>query len=117
MIAMGRQHATIGQALTLVLAISCAQVEPRADFDQARELVEESTGRDEVFDPYAPALTAEELEAILADGLSLDEALRLALVNNRDLQAEFQEIGVAHADWVQSRLLSNPSLDVLLRFP
>ena len=40
-----------------------------------------------------------------------------SLVNNRDLQADFQEIGIAHADWVQSRLLSNPSLDFLLRFP
>ncbi len=117
MIPMTHQRATIGLTLTLLLATSCVQVEPRPDFEKARDLVEETTGRQEVFDPYAPVLTGEELSAILAEGLSLDEALRLALVNNRDLQAEFQEIGVAHADWVQAQLLSNPSLDVLLRFP
>lgn len=117
MIPTTHHRTTIGLALTLLLATSCVQVEPRPDFEKARDLVEESTGRQEVFDPYTPVLTEEERSAILAEGLSLDEALRLALINNRDLQAEFQEIGVAHADWVQAQLLSNPSLDVLLRFP
>ncbi len=117
MIPMTHHRATTGLALTLVLATSCVQVEPRPDFDKARDLVKASTGRREVYDPYEPALTEENLSAILADGLTLEEALRLALVNNRDLQAGFQEIGVAHADWVQSQLLSNPSLDLLLWFP
>ena len=112
-----RHGIAFGLALSLMLASSCVQVNPRPDFDKARRLIQESTGRRDVFDPYAPALAAEELEAIFTDGLSLDEALRLALVNNKELQAEFQEIGVANADWVQAQLLSNPSLDVLLRLP
>jgi cobalt-zinc-cadmium efflux system outer membrane protein len=62
-------------------------------------------------------MSAAEIDVLLADGLSLVEAPRLALTHSRELQAEFQEIGIAHADWVQSRLLSNPSLDVLWRFP
>ncbi len=103
--------------LSIVLTAACAQVEPGPDFDEARSLVEESTGRKEVFSPYGVSLTEEELSAIFANGLSLEESLRVALMNNRELQAEFQEIGIAHADWVQSQLLSNPSLDVLLRFP
>jgi outer membrane protein, heavy metal efflux system len=103
--------------LSFCLASSCVQVDPKPDFDEAHRLIEKSTGRKEAFDPYAPALTKEELSAILADGLSLDEALRLALINNRALQAGFQEIGLSHADWVQSQLLSNPSFDLLLRFP
>lgn len=117
MIPMTHHSATTGLVLILLLATSCVQVEPGPDFEKARDLVEESTGRTEIFDPYASVLTDEELSAILAEGLSLEEALRLALINNRDLQAEFQEIGIAHADWVQAQLLSNPSLDVLLRFP
>ncbi len=101
----------------LLLLTACLQVEPQADFDKTQRLIEQSTGQAEAFDPYAPLITDEELEALLADGLSLEEALHLALTNNRDLQAAFQDIGIAHADWVQSRLLSNPSLDVLLRYP
>lgn len=117
MIPMTHHRATLGLVLTVALATACVQVQPGPDFDRARDLVEESTGRQAVFDPDAPALTEDELSAILGDGLSLEEALRLALIHNRELQAEFLEIGVAHADWVQAQLLSNPSLDVLLRFP
>jgi cobalt-zinc-cadmium efflux system outer membrane protein len=117
MITMTHDYTLGALLLSVLLATSCVRVEPKPDFDKARSLVEESTGRQEVFDPYAADLTEEELGAIIGDGLSLDEALRVALLNNRDLQAEFQEIGIAHADWVQSRLLSNPSLDVLFRFP
>ncbi|MFT7667434.1 MAG: cobalt-zinc-cadmium efflux system outer membrane protein [Planctomycetota bacterium] len=105
------------QALALILISSCAQVDPKPDYDKARQLIEASTGRSEVFDPYASTMDTEELDAIFIDGLTLDEALRLALLNNRDLQAEFQEIGIANADWIQSRLLTNPSLDLLLRSP
>ncbi|MFT5284640.1 MAG: cobalt-zinc-cadmium efflux system outer membrane protein [Planctomycetota bacterium] len=103
--------------LSTLLVFSCVQVEPQPDFEKARSLVEQSTGHDSVFDPYDEPLSESELQSILADGLSLDEALRVALLNNRELQAEFQEIGIAHADWVQAQLLTNPSVDVLLRFP
>ena len=103
--------------LLLFTTLACVQVEPQADFARTRQLVEASTGRTDVFDPYAPELSSQDIEALLADGLSLDEALRLALVNNRELQAEFQEVGIAHADWVQSQLLSNPSFSALMRFP
>jgi cobalt-zinc-cadmium efflux system outer membrane protein len=100
-----------------LLAVACIQVEPKADFERARALVEESTGEAEVFNPYRPTLTDEEIATTLADGLTLDESVQLALLNNRQLQADFMEIGIAHADWVQSRLLSNPSIDLLWRFP
>ncbi|MGK0216844.1 MAG: cobalt-zinc-cadmium efflux system outer membrane protein [Planctomycetota bacterium] len=103
--------------LLMALAPACVQVDPRGDFAEARGLISESTGRSEIYDPSAEGLSAEELERMLADGLSLEEALRLALLRNSELQAAFQEIGMAHADWVQSKLLTNPSLDLLVRFP
>jgi cobalt-zinc-cadmium efflux system outer membrane protein len=49
---------------------------------------------------------------VLAGGLELDEALRLAPLNNRHLQAEFAALGVARADLVQAGLLRNPSASV-----
>ncbi|KAA3611849.1 MAG: TolC family protein [Planctomycetota bacterium] len=117
MILRTRLLAWIGTTLILTIQASCVQVEPKPDFEEARDLVTQSTGRAEVFDPFAPLLSEQELGAVLDQGLSLEEALRLALIHNRELQAEFQRIGVSHADWVQARLLSNPSLDLLLRFP
>lgn len=112
-----RHHARLTLFLALACASSCVQVQPKPDFEKARDLVEESTGRRELFDPYATALTEDEINAILDEGLTLDEGLRLVLINNRELQAQFQEIGIAHADWVQSQLLTNPSIDLLLRVP
>lgn len=103
--------------LALALLTACIQVNPGADFERTRGLVSESTGQSEVYDPSAEALSAQEIDAILADGLSLKEAQRLTLLGNRELQAAFLEVGIAHADWIQSQLLSNPSLDLLVRFP
>lgn len=95
---------------------ACAQVDPAADFESAQRLIEASTGEAQVFDPLKPALSEAEIDAILAQGLTLEEALSLALTNQRDMQASFHEIGIAHADWVQSQLLTNPSLGMLFRF-
>ena len=47
-------------ALALGFITSCAQVEPKPDFDNARHLIEASTGRGEVFDPSAAPLSTEE---------------------------------------------------------
>jgi len=43
--------------------------------------------------------------------------VEIALLNNRQLQGAFLDIGIARADLVQSGLLSNPSLGVAVLFP
>lgn len=93
------------------------QVKPQPDFTRAGELIEQSTGYAHSYDPGADVLSDEDIAMYLENGLSLEEAVQLALLNNRQLQAEFMTIGVAKADWVQSGLLPNPSLDMLVRFP
>ncbi|MEW6741893.1 MAG: TolC family protein [Planctomycetota bacterium] len=103
--------------LAFATLCSCAQVDARPDFERARDLITESTGTSAVYDPGASPLTSDEIAALLRDGLSLEEASRLALLNNRDLQRDFMEIGVSRAQWVQSGLLANPTLDLLVRLP
>ena len=41
----------------------------------------------------------------------------MALLNNRELQALYAELGVAQADLVQAGLLSNPVFDGAVRLP
>ena len=103
--------------LSFVWMAGCASVDPAPDFERARELIGSSTGREEVFSPTEAALGADEIESILSDGLALEEALRLALLNNRRLQAQFMTLGIARADLVQAGLLSNPSLSLLFLLP
>ncbi|MDP6989413.1 MAG: TolC family protein [Planctomycetota bacterium] len=98
----------------LALACACAQVRPEPDFERARELVLESTGLRAGFDPAVGVADEGVLAEILADGLSLAEAESLALAQHRGLRAAFWDIGVAHADWVSSRLPENPALSLRL---
>ena len=107
----------LGSALALVAAGGCASVDPRADYEEARREIRAATGEAEVHDPGEPALSSEEIGGVLADGLGLAEATRLALLNNRRLQAGFRSLGVARADYVQAGLLENPSLSLAFLFP
>jgi len=47
---------------------------------------------------------------LLAMPLSIDDAVQLALLNNRGLQALYQELGIAEADLVQAGRLPNPGI-------
>ncbi len=115
---MHRRDRTLLPRLSALLVLAgCAGVDPRADFDAARAGIQAATGVDSVFDPAAPVLTEAEIAAALADGLDLDEALSLALLNNRRIQAGFLELGVGHAEFVQAGLLSNPTLGLAFLFP
>lgn len=114
-----RERTACGVLLSLAIASGCASpdVDPRPDQEAARSLVRASTGQAEVYDPDAAPLSTPEIEATLADGLGLDEALRLALLNNRRLQAGFAGLGVARADFEQAGLLENPSLGIAFLLP
>jgi outer membrane protein, heavy metal efflux system len=58
-----------------------------------------------------------QLSLLLNRKLTVDEAVQIALLNNRDLQAVYSQLGVAQADLVQAGLLSNPIFDAAVMFP
>ena len=68
------------------------------------------------------ALKAEPAEAVmppgvsLADGLTEDEAVSMALWNNAAFQEALTEIGFTRADLIQAGQLSNPTLTVLFPY-
>lgn len=99
------------------LSASCATESVRPDYEGARALITARTGAVEVHDPEGEPPTEAQIAALLADGLGLDEALRLALLNNRRLHAGFAALGIGRADEVQAGLLANPVLDLGLLFP
>jgi outer membrane protein TolC len=49
---------------------------------------------------------------LLAHPLSVQDAVQMALLNNRTLQAEFQELGISEARLVQAGRLPNPRFDL-----
>ncbi len=48
------------------------------------------------------------VKKLLASPLSVDDAVQVALLNNRGLQATYAELGIAEADLVQAGRLHNP---------
>jgi outer membrane protein TolC len=95
----------------------CGTVRPQADFDRAGAMVEARTGVDSAYDPQSEAAIEERVDELLRDGLTAEEAVQVALLNNKAYQSLFQEIGISKADWVQSKLLTNPTLSFSARFP
>jgi cobalt-zinc-cadmium efflux system outer membrane protein len=57
------------------------------------------------------------VQTLLRHQLSANDAVQIALLNNRALQANFEEIGISQADLVQAGLLSNPTFAASWRFP
>jgi len=54
------------------------------------------------------ALIDQRVAALLAQPLTMDAAVQLALFNNRGLQAAFFELGISEADLVQAGTVPNP---------
>jgi Outer membrane efflux protein len=50
-----------------------------------------------------------QVEALLTKPLSAEDAVQIALLNNRGLQASYSELGIAEADLVQAGRIGNPS--------
>jgi outer membrane protein, heavy metal efflux system len=103
----------------LMLVTGCATFDQRAGFSDVSTTVEARSGKRMVWNlgTELDAQVAEEVHALLADTLSADEAVQVALLNNRELQAVYAELGVAQADLVQAGLLSNPVFDGAGLFP
>lgn len=100
---------TIGLASTLLLA-GCATVPREAGFPDVQKLVSER-GVDRVHwnqgTPEDQAVAAA-VDRLLKRELSAEEAVQVALLNNRSLQATYADLMVAQADVVQAGLLKNP---------
>ncbi|MCI0657520.1 MAG: RND transporter, partial [Acidobacteria bacterium] len=84
-------------------------VDQNAGFPQVSKLVSERAGKEVAWTPgteEAPP-AREAIEIRLKDGLSEDDTIQIALLNNRDLQALYARLGIAQADLVQASLLHN----------
>ena len=104
-------------AVLIGLGAGCAA--PPASFDRVESSVAERTGKKVLWARGASDNTQVEqsIRALLGRRLTADSAVQIAFLNNRDLQAEFEEIGIAQGEWIEAGLLSNPSFSASARFP
>ncbi len=98
--------------LTCSLVLSgCASVPRKGGFSDVAQVIEERAGQRVHWSQGTPedAEVTRAVEALLADELSVGAAVQIALLNNRGLQATYEDLGIAQADLVQAGLLRNPA--------
>jgi hypothetical protein len=94
--------------------VGCATIRPDVKIEEAVDLVEQRVGDrpawsapwDELPPPWDGQST-----------LGVNEAVALALRNNRELRADLEMIGQTNANLVQAGLLQNPRFNFMAMFP
>ena len=99
--------------------VGCANVPKDAGFGEVQKVVATRTGHLVQWrgNTAADAAVDAAVFSALQQGLTADEAVQIALLNNLNLQATYQELGVAQANLVQAGLLKNPTLSFERRLP
>lgn len=98
-------------AITAMLLAGCASLSEDGGFRSVEQLTRERVGAAPVYQRTAEPGEAAKARAaeLLAQPLSADGAVELALFNHRGLQAQFAQLGIAEADLVRAGRLANPT--------
>jgi len=90
---------------------------PKPIFEEVQQDVLTRTGHTACWDTCpGEAAFKTRIENILEQELTVDRAIYIALLNNRQLQATYENLGIAKAQLVQAGLLRNPIFALSYRF-
>ncbi len=105
--------------LTLVVSFAAGCSTPSASLDRVQDTVGARTGKRVQWNRGGPeaAQIEQGVSDFLRRQLTAGSAVQIALLNNRELQARFEEIGIAQADVIQAGLITNPNFAASFRFP
>ena len=103
----------------LLMLVGC-QVDAEPQWNQVKDLSSARVNDNELIwhrTEEDKKLIEEKINSFLENGLSEKDAVSIALLNNKALQAEFENLGIAASDLLQSKLFTNPPLSGFLAFP
>ncbi len=100
----------VAVALGVLVLGGCATVQREARFPNVQSTVSDRIGQKVEWTRDGNERAQKALITLLKRDLSAEAAVQIALLNNRRLQAKFENLGVAQADLVESGLLDNPVL-------
>ena len=112
-------RAIVWTGLLLLGFTGCASVNLGAGFPEVGASVEERSANRIVWNrgTELDQEAAEQVRSLLQGKLTVDDAVQIAMLNNRELQAVYSDLGLAQADLVQAGLFKNPILDAAILFP
>jgi len=101
-------------ALSASLLGGCVSFSPDGGFDAIRSATQSYIQKDVAWsrDDAGRSQTQARIDTLLAQPLSADDAVQIALLNNPGLQTAFNTLGIAEADWVAAQRLPNPGFSI-----
>ncbi|MES2163380.1 MAG: TolC family protein [Pseudomonadota bacterium] len=94
--------------LSFVLLTGCASLSSDGGLNDVSRLTQERIGQPAGFS--RDTNNDQQVSALLAQTLSPESAVQIALLNSPALQASFAELGVSESEFVQAGRMRNPSL-------
>lgn len=94
--------------LSAVLLAGCASLSSDGGLNGVSSLTQSRIGQAAQFKKDSSNNSAE-IQALLAEPLTAESSVQIALLNNSALKVAFAELGVAEADFVQASRMRNPS--------
>jgi outer membrane protein TolC len=97
-------------ALALLTLAGCASFSSDGGFNSVEQTAKERIGKELNWarNDVDRSLIAARVQSLLQKPLSIDDAVQIALLNNRGLQASFFELGISEADLVDAGRIPNP---------
>lgn len=97
---------------TPVLLNACASYSPDGGFSNVQQTTKQFIGQDIYWQKtdQEKNLAFSRIKELLAEPLSVDRAVQIALLNNQGLQAAFYDLGISESDLVQASRLHNPGI-------
>ncbi|HEY1686934.1 MAG TPA: TolC family protein [Tepidisphaeraceae bacterium] len=97
----------------------CKVAHENGGFTVVQHVVSQRTGQTVEWNGHTASDTTigAAIQKMLLHPLTADQVVQIALLNNQNLQAKLEELGIAKADLVQAGLLQNPVFAASWRFP
>lgn len=98
-------------ALASLVLTGCASFSQDGGFTTVEQLTKERVGQTPTYQRTGEQTDSAKarIAELLKQPLSADSVVEIALLNNRDLQASYAELGIAESDLVRAGRLANPS--------
>ena len=103
--------------ILIIILSSCSTYKDKFGFDSVSEEAKKRIYQDLEWREESHQEINNQISSILNKELNSSDVIKLALINNFELQAKYKELGLSQADLVQASYLDNPSSSISKRFP
>lgn len=112
-----KQSTAIFLSFAAVLLTSCVSVPRDAGTNDVQQAIAKRGGPAVEWNAQPATADHERVAAMLADELTADEAVAIAMLNSPRLQVTLAELGIARADLIEASTITNPVFEFEIRFP